>query len=82
MDTPLITGSLNRPNKLKEIAASQGEAVEQLIPRIVREEGSIAGAARRLGVGNTTIRYWLKKLGLKVESRRVSVLELAEAHKP
>jgi len=75
MDTQSVKGNTNRPNRLKEIALARGMAIEDLIPLTVNEAGSIAGAARVLGVGNTTIRYWLNKMGLKVESRRISSLE-------
>lgn len=67
--------AVQRPNRLKEIASEMGETPETLVPRIVREEGSIYGAAVRLGVSRSTLAYWLKKMGLKVETRRVTTFE-------
>lgn len=64
-----------KPNRLIEIASGMGETPETLVPRIVREEGSIYGAAVKLGVSRTTIAYWLKKLGIKVETHRVATFE-------
>ena len=64
-----------RSNRLKEIAAKLGETPETLVPRTVREEGSIYGAAVKLGVSRNTIGYWLKKMGIKVETQRVTTFE-------
>jgi len=61
-----------RPNLLKEAAKEKGETPETLVPKAVKEHGSIAAAAVALGVSPTTIRYWLKKLKIKVETRRVT----------
>ena len=63
--------AVQRPNRLKEIALQQyQETPETLIPRILREEGSISGAAQRLGVNRNTVRYWINKLHIRVESHR------------
>lgn len=64
-----------RPNRLKEIALERGETPETLVPKTVREEGSIYGAAVKLGVSRTTIAYWLKKMGIKVETQRIATFE-------
>lgn len=64
-----------RPHRLKEIAESMGESPETLVPRIVVEEGSIAAAARRLGVSNNSIRHWLKKLHYTTQTKQVISLE-------
>jgi transcriptional regulator with GAF, ATPase, and Fis domain len=52
-----------------------GETPETLVPRTVREEGSVYGAAVKLGVSRNTIAYWLKKMGIKVETQRVTTIE-------
>ena len=72
--------AVQRPNRLKEIAKnSYGETLDTLIPRVLREEGSISGAALKLGVNRNTVRYWIKKLHLQVDSRRtVEIIQLAE----
>ena len=67
-----------RPNRLKEFAAKTGEPIAQLVPRVIREEGSIYGAAQRLGVAPNTIQYWLKKLGLVVRYRQVAEVVRAD----
>ena len=64
-----------RPNRLKEIATKLGETPETLVPRTVREEGTVYGAAVKLGVSRNTISYWIKKMGMKVETNRVTTLE-------
>ena len=66
---------IQRPNRLKEIALQQGEDVGTLVVRTVREEGSVYGAAVKLGVARNTIHYWLKKVNFVVETRRVTTLE-------
>lgn len=70
--------AVQRPNRLKEIAERDfGETPDALVPRILKEEGSITGAATRLGVNRNTIRYWIKKLNIQVESRRaVEIIQL------
>lgn len=68
-----------RPNRLKEIASQRGETPETLVPRTVREAGSVYGAAVKLGVSRTTISYWLKKLGIKVETQRIATFEESHA---
>jgi len=64
-----------RPNRLKEIAIERGVTIETLIPRTVSEEGSVYGAAVKLGVSRNTVSYWLKKMNIKVETNRVTTLE-------
>lgn len=64
-----------RPNRLKELAQSLNVTPEALVSRTVREEGSLYGAAVKLGVSRTTIAYWLKKMGIKVETHRVATFE-------
>lgn len=50
-------------HRLRKIAEELGEPIEELIPRVVREEGAMYRAAQRLGVAPNTVRYWLKRLG-------------------
>lgn len=57
------TSTKTRRGRLKDIAQSMGETIEDLVPRVVQEEGTAMAAARRLGVSSNTILYWLKKLG-------------------
>lgn len=63
------------PNQLKAKARELKEPLEILIPRVVREEGSISGAARRLDVSAGSIRYWLRKFNYVTEVRHIVTLE-------
>lgn len=65
----------SKPNRLKDIADAYGEPIEDLLPRVVSEEGSISGAARKLGVASNAIRYWLKKMNYAATTRRIVELE-------
>lgn len=65
---------VQKPNTLKELAKLKGETPEALVRRTVRESGSVSGAAVELGVARNTISYWLKKAGLRAETRRVVTL--------
>lgn len=71
--------NVQRPNRLKEKAAEQGKTPEDFVRETVLEEGTIYGAAVKLGVSRNTIAYWLKKMGLKVETSRVTVLQEKQA---
>lgn len=64
-----------KPNRLKELAAQTGDTPENLVPRTIREEGSVLAAALKLGVAPNTLRYWLKKLGIRAETHSVTTLE-------
>ena len=48
-----------------------GEPLETLIPRLIQAEGTMSGAARRLGVTGGTLTYWCLRLGIRVEKRAV-----------
>lgn len=76
--------AVHRPNRLKEIAQRDyGETPDTLVPRILKEEGSIAGAASRLGVNRNTVRYWINKLHIQVESRRaIEIIQLPTVVQP
>lgn len=69
---------LSKKQKLKGIAASNGESIEEMIPRVVKEEGSATRAAQRLGVAPNAIRYWLKKLGYQARFNEPVTWEKAE----
>lgn len=65
----------NAIGRLKEIAEQTGEPIEEMIPRIVREEGSTNKAANRLSVTPNAIRYWMVKLGYKPRFRNAVTWE-------
>jgi transposase-like protein len=66
---------VQKPNALKELAVKRRTTPEKLVRSAVESEGSITGAATKLGVGRTTISYWLKKMGVTVETRRVTAIQ-------
>lgn len=59
-------------NRLKTIERERGEPLEALIPRLIKEEGTVFGAAVALGVHPNTISYWLRKNNLTVETRQTA----------
>lgn len=52
-----------------------GESLEQVLPRLVKEEGSIQRVAVRLDVFPNAIRHWVKKNGYRLSSKRTLSLE-------
>jgi hypothetical protein len=61
--------------KLKTIEKDHEEPLLTLIPRVIREEGSIYKAAVRLDVSPNTLQHWLKKEGFHVTTRQVATVE-------
>lgn len=57
---------------LKKTAEQFNEPLETLIPRIVREEGSITKAAHRLGVYPNALQYWMRTNGYRLITRQVA----------
>lgn len=57
---------------MKAIAAEHGTPLKALIPRVIEEEGSVFGAALKLGVTPNTIQYWLKANKLTVKTRQIA----------
>ncbi len=68
-----------RRGRLRAIAEQQGETIELLIPRMIKEERTCQAAAQRLGVSTNTVRYWLLKLGYEAQSQQNVTWEKAEA---
>lgn len=63
--------------KLEAISADEGKSIEDIIIDALKTGGSIAGAARVLGVNPNTVRYHKRRLGLKVEVSYVAHVERA-----
>lgn len=61
--------------KLEQIASDAGESLETLIPRVIRETGSVHKAAIVLGVYPNAIRHWLDKNKLRLVIRRTVDVE-------
>jgi len=66
---------MSKYEKLEAIAASLGESLDELIPRVITEEGSIFKAAQRLGVYPNTIQNWIKRNNYRLTTRQVATLE-------
>ena len=54
---------MGRRDKLLDLVAKTGKQVTELVTEAFEEEGTISGAARRLGVYRGTIRYHLRQAG-------------------
>lgn len=63
-----------RYKKLSAVAELRQVSVETLVREAVEQTGSLLGAARELDVSPNTIRYWMNRMGLHVETRQVAVL--------
>lgn len=61
--------------KLEQIASDAGEPLETLIPRVIREQGSVHKAAIVLGVYPNAIRHWLEKNKLRLVVHRTIDVE-------
>jgi transcriptional regulator with GAF, ATPase, and Fis domain len=58
-----------RPNKLGPAAEKAKMTPTQLVLQAVEIAGSVAGAARALGVNRNTVAYHLKKAGVRAVYR-------------
>lgn len=59
------------PFKLRKIEEKYGEPLDTLIPRLIKEHGSVFNAAIVLGVYPNTIYNWQKKRVRKASSPSV-----------
>lgn len=55
--------------RAEQMAAARGITFEQFLVAVVKEQGSLAGAAHYLNVNRNTIRYHLSRAGLKPVTR-------------
>lgn len=53
--------------KLKRIEKERGIPLDTLIPDLIKQEGSIAGAASKLNVSRFTLLYWLEQNNYRTE---------------
>jgi hypothetical protein len=51
---------------MKLIEIERGEPLEVLLPRLIKEKGSVRAAAEVLEVWPSVVSRWLKRLGLEV----------------
>lgn len=66
----------HRPNKIVALARSEGKPVREIIVNAIVQAGSATGGARVLGVNSNTMRYWMKKLGIKVTVSQSAKVEV------
>jgi len=66
--------NLQKPNRLKEMAEKEGVSTEDLVRGAIKKHGSVIAASQALNVSPTSVRYWLKKMKVHIEMRRVAVL--------
>lgn len=64
-------------HKLAAMSSDKGKTIEEIIVAAIKEAGSIAGAARLLGLNPNTVRYHKRRLGLKVEVSYTATVERA-----
>lgn len=57
--------------KMYEIELSSGKTIQEVLEEEFEHSGSQAAVARKLGIKQSTLRYWLNKLNL--EQRTVLV---------
>ena len=55
-----------RPNKMKAIEASQGRPMADILRDLYAEYGTVSETAQHLGVAQSTVSYWMLRLGLRV----------------
>jgi len=55
--------------KLTALAESEGKTVSAIVVAAIKEAGSQTAAARLLGVNPNTIRYHVRRLGIKVTTQ-------------
>lgn len=72
----------SKPHRLRDIAEGQGKDIQTLLIEVIEREGSIEGTARSLGISRNTVRYWMKKMGYRTETRRQVALIRDGAHEP
>lgn len=48
--------------------AHDGRPIEQVVTEAVNAHGSIAGAARSLGLSDNTLYFWILRLGIRVRT--------------
>jgi len=65
-----------KPNRIKELEKEFGEPATVVIPRAVKESGSVADACVKLNLSNTALYYWAKRNGYI--TRRRWVVELVK----
>jgi hypothetical protein len=56
----------DKTDRMKLIEIERGESLEELLPRLIKEKGSVRAAAEALDVWPSVISRWLKRLGLEV----------------
>ena len=61
-----------------EIEKRTGKDIIKALSEKIKENKSIREIARELGISKSTIKYWIKKFGLKKESEGLSLLERVE----
>jgi hypothetical protein len=52
------------PNQRRKLEQAYGEPIEQLLPRLANEHGSIPKLAKALGLSKVTVYGWAKEIGL------------------
>ena len=54
-----------KSEQMRRVEDEWGEDLERLLPRLLRETGTIYGAARRLGVTEGSLIRWMGRLDLR-----------------
>lgn len=65
-------------NKLRDMAEDEQVDRDELIQNAIREGGSIAGAARILGVNRNTIRHHMKRMNIRVVTGFTAKIEAVQ----
>lgn len=57
---------MKKTTVVKLIEQREGVEIQDLLPRLFEEEGSVRRVAERLGVCHPTVTHWMKRHNLKV----------------
>lgn len=53
------------PSKIEELEHQEGRPIREILQEMFEKHGSQAKVAKELGVNQSTVSYWLLKLGLE-----------------
>lgn len=54
--------------KMKQVAAEKGKPIREVLQEMFAEYGSQSAVAKELGINQSTLSYWLLKLGLEQQT--------------
>jgi predicted transcriptional regulator len=60
-------------DKITEIEEREGKSIEQILTDLFNEHNSQREVAKQLGINQSTVSYWLVKLGLRQKTILVPI---------